>query len=212
MSEPTAYPLSWPHGFPRRSWGARKDGQFGKVAPDERHSWNTKKRLSVDDAVKRLRRQIEMLAGARLTVISTNMELRRDGLPRSDRAAHADPGVAVYLTIKGKPHCLPCDRYNRVADNIAAVAAHIEATRAIARHGVADVERAFMGFQALPSPDTKRPWHQILGVEPDATPEQVKAKWKQRVRETHPDHGGSDAQMAEINAAYDEHKRAGKSA
>jgi phenylpropionate dioxygenase-like ring-hydroxylating dioxygenase large terminal subunit len=33
---------------------------------------------------------------------------------------------------------MPCDRYTRVADNIAAIAAHIDATRAIERHGVDD--------------------------------------------------------------------------
>lgn len=195
MTEPTAYPLDWPPGFPRtKAWKQRR-ARFHREG----------NLLTVGQALERLRDECRRL-GAALTVVSSNIPLRRDGFPRSDRSQPNDVGVAVYFTLKGKPHCLPSDRWDRVADNIAAVAGHIAATRTIERYGVGDLERAFMGFQALPSPDTRRPWHQVLNVEPDAEPATVHAKWRQRLRETHPDHGGSDAQAAEVNAAWDEYR------
>jgi hypothetical protein len=70
--------------------------------------------------------------------------------------------VAVYWIKTGRKQmkCMAIDRYGRVADNMAAIAATIEAMRAIERHGSAEIlERAFLGFQALPEPEQ---WWQVL--------------------------------------------------
>ena len=56
----------------------------------------------------------------------------------------------------------------------------------------------------------KRDPHDVLGVEPTATPTQIKAAWRQLARQHHPDLIGDDPeasrvatrQMAEINEAY----------
>src|SRR5690606_17605504 len=94
------------------------------------------------------------------TVVSTNLALRLDGLPRSGQRAPDDPGVAVYWR-KGKGfRCIAIDRYDRVQDNLAAIAATLEAMRAIDRHGGAEIlDRAFTGFVALPQPEQ---WWQVL--------------------------------------------------
>lgn len=59
-----------------------------------------------------------------------------------------------------------------------------------------------MGYAAF---DTLQEHARVLGVSPDATPEQVKAAWRAKARQFHPDvqGGGSTEQMAAINAAYD---------
>ena len=60
--------------------------------------------------------------------------------------------------------------------------------RGIERWGSAEMlDRAFTGFEALPSPDMVTPapnkaWWEILGVTPDATAEQVLSAWKDRCR------------------------------
>lgn len=41
-----------------------------------------------------------------------------------------------------------------------------------------------------------------LGIEPTATPEQIKAAYRKKSRENHPDHGGSTEAMASVNDAY----------
>ncbi|ROU09438.1 hypothetical protein [Lysobacter enzymogenes] len=84
--------------------------------------------------------------------MSTNLTLRRDGLPRSDQREPADPGAAVYWTdCTGADRCMAVDRYTKTAGNLAALAATLEAMRAIERHGGAEIlDRVFTGFTALP--------------------------------------------------------------
>lgn len=165
-------------------------------------TWRASKDITVADALRRLRDELGRI-GAKLPVISTNIELRLDGLPRSDRRAPDDPGVAIYFQLGGKPHCMPCDTYDKVAANLAAVAAHIEATRAIERHGVATLSEMFAGFQALPAPSAVRPWRQVFGFPADyrVTADVLEDSFRTLARARHPDTGGSDAMMSELNAA-----------
>lgn len=203
-----AYPLQWPQGRPRTK--NRKRAQFGKATNNGR--WIEKRSLSVADAIGRVQDELDRL-GARQYVLSTNVETRLDGLPRSDRHAPDDPGVALYFHLDGKPHCLPCDTYDRVADNIAAVAKHIEATRAIERYGVATLSEMFAGFTALPAPgqETKRDWRDVLGFGRDdrPTPDLIRSHYRQFASKRHPDTpGGSHDAMSELNRARDEALRA----
>ena len=59
------------------------------------------------------------LLGARNIVISTNIELRREGLPDAGRPAPADLGVAVYFTYNGSEQCIPCDKWRTIRENMA---------------------------------------------------------------------------------------------
>ena len=43
----------------------------------------------------------------------------------------------------------------------------------------------------------------VLGVSPDATPDEVRSARRRLAAEFHPDHGGDTARMGEINAAFD---------
>jgi curved DNA-binding protein CbpA len=45
--------------------------------------------------------------------------------------------------------------------------------------------------------------YSTLGIERDATPEQIKEAYRRKAMEAHPDRGGSTDDMARINAAYD---------
>jgi hypothetical protein len=101
------------------------------------------------------------------------------------------------------------DIYDRVADNLAAVAATLDAMRAIERHGGAAIlERAFTGFTALPAPivaGMKRPWRDVLQLGPKPPLHDVHGAYRRLASAHHPDReGGSDAKMAELNAARDE--------
>jgi hypothetical protein len=194
----SAFPLQWPNGRLRKT--SRKRATFGKKVHNGR--WAETKDLTVADALGRLQDELDRI-GARYPVVSTNLETRLDGLPRSGQAEPRDPGVALYFDLKGKPHCMPCDTYDRVADNIAAIAKHIEATRAIDRFGVATVSEMFAGFTALPAPGAKRPWREVLGFHDVQLPTKsaIDASWKDRAKKAHPDAGGSDAAMSELNDA-----------
>lgn len=155
-----AYPLSWPAGWPRTPIAERKAAKFHRserMVPSTPGGYAAARKveLSIFDAVKRVQRELELFGVlAHTIVISTNVETRRDGLPRSDRRMPTDPGVAVYWQDPDTDvqQAMAIDLYDTVAGNLAAIAATIDAMRAIERHGGAQVlKRAFSGFKALPS-------------------------------------------------------------
>lgn len=143
-----AYPLEWPAGHARTPDGDRERSRFGK--------WNAL--VSVAQATRAVMEQIGMFTRRGQTwridpdevVISTNLTLRNDGLPRSGQRAPEDPGVAVYFELDGHPYAMPCDKWDRVADNLYAIAKHLEAMRGMERWGVGNLHVAFAGFNALP--------------------------------------------------------------
>lgn len=189
------YPLQWPAGRPRRDRWSRRHGQF-KVSGAY---------VTISDAFARVEYELDRVGGKN-AVISTNLELRVNGLPRMDRPQPEDPGVCLYFDLKGKPYALACDTFTAVAQNIAAIAAHLEATRAIERHGVATTAEMFTAFEALPPPRT---WWQTLGFsEVPHDPQDIDRAWRDLARKNHPDQGGSSAAMAALNAARDEGRRA----
>lgn len=166
-----------------------------------------KSRVSVNDSIQRIAYELERLGVPDGDVIiSTNVPTRLDGLPRSDRAEPADPGVAIYWKLKGKSQCMAIDRYDRVADNLAAMAATLEAMRAIERHGGGSIlERAFIGFAQLPSAIvTQRPWRVVLSIPDDEIPtaDYINERFRVMARLRHPDTtAGSHDAMTELNAA-----------
>lgn len=203
-----AYPLAWPPGWRRTPSSSRKRAKFNvKVRKKSEYSDNvytTGQQLSIDQATMRVIHALHTL-GARQgnIIISSNLQLRNDGLPRSGQRNPDDPGVAVYWQRQGEhQRCMAVDRYDRVADNLAAIAATLDAMRAIERHGGATIlDRAFTGFTALPAPEQ---WFEVLGVSSHANVEQINSAWRKLASENHPDKGGDADQMARINRARDE--------
>lgn len=180
-----AFPLCWPPGRERTRWPEHSRFQ---VTPGE--------------ARGRLLEEIRMLGGTDV-ILSTNMELRLDGLPYANRKIRNDDhGVAVYFTYKKKQHCFACDKWNRIQDNMRAIQKTIEALRGIARWGTGDMmERAFTGFEALPAPTQ---WFDVLGVQSaGCSRDDIDAAYRKKAMTCHPDRGGSEAQMAELNWARD---------
>ena len=198
----TAYPLAWPHHRPRTPAAKRKPGAFRSTPEDG--SYRRFAPIHLPDARQRLADEMDRIRASHV-LLSTNLELRLDGKPRAGLPEPADPGVALYFQLAGKPIVLACDRYDTVAANMAAIAAHLDATRTIERHGVGTLEQLFAGFAALP-PAGKQPWRAVLGFRADAavTPDDIKAKRRDLARLHHADAGGAGNRMAEINAAADD--------
>ncbi len=177
-----AYPLQWPNG--KRRFANRQRSKFGE--------------RSIEQATQKLCNELRLMRGSSM-VISTNLRLRNDGLPYSKQAQPGDTGVAVYFLRDKKQMCFACDRWDRIQDNIYAIAMTIEALRGIERWGTGDmVEQAFTGFVALPAP--KNPY-EILGVGPDASDDEIDAAYRLRAKSAHPDTGGSIAAMQELTEA-----------
>lgn len=198
MSDMTyeAYPLQWPVGRPRTDSHRR-----------ERANFDTTFARARDD----ITREVALLTGHSLryggpnVVISSNTALRRDGLPLAGQRAPEDPGVAVYFTRNKKPMSFACDRWDKIEHNMRAIVKTIEALRGIARWGTGDMlEVAFTGFTALPAPDAKRPWWEVLGLSQRASNDELLQAYRRLRSEHHPDRGGIAARFDEVERAYRE--------
>jgi len=183
-----AFPLAWPEGWPRTPSNRRGSSRFGKNL-----GFNQIRELQ--DELRRL--------GARNVVISSNVPIRQDGLPYSSESKrrYDDPGVAVYFTLKGKQLSMARDSYWTPWENIRSLVLAIDAIRSIERHGGSTMmDRAFSGFTALPKPGGAD-WWEVLQVPRSAGRMIIEAKFRELARDRHPDRGGSDDQMAELNRA-----------
>lgn len=195
---PSAYPLAWPVGRPRRAAHLRKNGQFAAMemaGGGYRHVVG----LTLDQARERLARELDRLS-ARQTVLSMNIEFRLDGSMRASSSAKPrDPGVAVYFHLASRPTVLACDAFTEVPQNIAAIAATIEAMRKIERYGATTTEQVFTGFLALPAPMVVDDWREVLGN--PMSLEGAEWSFRTRMKSAHPDLGGSHTEAARLTAA-----------
>lgn len=202
-----AYPLSWPEGWPRTSDHRRERARFHKKG-----SRNWADALTVTDGVARVLTELERMGIDRQdAIVSTNVRTRLDGLPRSGEREPTDPGAAVYWQERGGARrVLAIDQYNRVADNLAAIAATLDALRAVERHGGARIlERAFTGFTALAAPGA-RDWRAVMGFAAGeiVNLDTARSRYRQLAQTLHPDKGGSNDDFARLNAAYEAAKKA----
>src|SRR6185437_15868045 len=128
------YPLSWPEGWKRTLSHLRRHGSFNKKESVPGATWQKTVNLSIADAIKRVYYELERVGVKHIqedVVVSTNLRVNISGIPRSDQGDPQDPGVAVYWERKGVRQCMAVDQYYRVADNLAAIAATLEAMRAL---------------------------------------------------------------------------------
>lgn len=163
----------------------------------------------MEAATKEILHQLKLLGvGDWLVIISTNIPLRKDGVPYSNQRQPIDGGAAVYFKIKNRPQVLAVDKWNKVEDNLWAIAKDIEAQRGRIRWGVGTIEQAFAGYTALPAPgSTADDWRTVLGVTVADTFEEVSAAYKAKALSAHPDRGGSHERMAWINQAWQQAKQ-----
>lgn len=186
-----AYPLAWPAGWPRHKGAQESDSRFKGPT----YHWNRVFR-GLQDEVRRI--------GGTNIVVSTNQPVRNDGLPYAQQRNISDTGVAVYFVRNKKPMVMAQDRFWSVIGNMRSLTMAIEGLRQMERHGGAMMmERAFSGFVALPKPGGAD-WWDVLQVNPDASREVIEANFRRLARDRHPDRGGSDNQMAELNRARDQ--------
>jgi hypothetical protein len=209
------FPLQWPDGWPRTPSHRRERSKFATYGAGGREV------VGFTDARDGILRELRLHHTSQI-VITSDLPLRRDGLPYADGRA-ADPGIAVYWVKQGVEQVIACDRWRSPAENMRAIELSIGALRGLDRWGSSSiVQRAFAGFAALPpGPEAprRRTWREVLAtdVEPGADPWPrlpaaellaiAKARHRRLIRAAHPDAGGTHELAAELNTALAEAER-----
>lgn len=184
-----SYPLHWPEGW-------------GKTVNPSTSRFYTSLSKAMDNVERALKQfSSDSGKGIQNIIISTNYSL-------SDRNPK-EAGVAVYFSWDGLQSCIAVDRYKKIEDNLQAIYHCLEAERTKLRHGGINLVRAaFRGYAALPPPsgtsNQKKHWTALLNVASSASLDEIKTAYRAAARKAHPDNGGSNEKMAEINAAYNE--------
>lgn len=188
-----AYPLSWPTGQPRAKYrlSSRYKVPFSKARDD-------------------LFRELD-LWGARSSVLSTNVPVRRDGLPYAGKWREPDdPGAAIYwIGEDGEPMAMAIDAWQTVRDNVRALGLAVACLRGLERTGSKEVQRqAYAGFKQLPDPE-RFDALSVLGFEElPASEAEVDARFRQLVKvRRHPDQGGDAEEFARLTRAVSECKQ-----
>lgn len=188
-----AFPLAWPAGWARTA--LRKSARFD---------------MSMATARDHLMNELRIM-GARYPVLSTNVALRRDGLPYANQPEPSDPGVAVYFEWHGKQMTFACDRWDKVRDNVRAIGKTIEAIRGIERWGASDMmERAFSAFEALPPPGggvSLSCWA-VLDIPAGSPVSDIERAYRAKAKDAHPYRGGTREQWDTLCAAYEQARAA----
>ena len=202
MKTSEAYPLSWPITWPRTNPSQITTSRFRTSGRMAERSWHPGKQHSMAKVREHALKQLKLLGSSRV-VISTNVELRLDGLPYANRRRPQDCGVALYFLLARKDTVLACDSWNRVECNLWAIAKHIEAMRGQERWGVGNIKQAFRGYMRLEA-SGHRAWRTVLdflrGYKPSES--DLKTRFRYLAKILHSDRGGDDTRMSDLNVAY----------
>src|SRR5436309_2951807 len=136
-------------------------------------------------------------------IISSNIPLRADGMPRAGVHRLDDPGIAVYFMLKKQEMCFACDKYALAWENMRAIQKTIEAIRGIERWGSSDMmQRAFRGFKAIPEKAGEY-WREVLEIPPGAkaTVDHVEKAVRSFAHIYHPDKGGTMEELQRLVTA-----------
>jgi len=197
----TASPLTWPEGW------KRSESQERSRFKTKKHTGYGFNEVTIAKATDFVLAELDRMGiPDPEVIISTNLRLKNDGYPYSSQREPEDKGVAVwfYDIYQQSQRVIALDKYDRIADNLYAVGKTIEAMRGIERWGSGEIlERAFTGFDALPSPEnvSAKSWRDVLNYFGSDLSEARKVYRKLRSK-VHPDNGGSAGEYHQVKIAW----------
>lgn len=144
--------------------------------------------------------------GAEATVLQIAMDesdFRLDGLPRANsRAQH--PGVVLGFNPDGNAAGrleFATDVFDNWEDNLRAIALGLEALRKVDRYGITSGSQQYAGFRAITVGDDGSMGLYSEKQAIDYIAEKYDGDLKAAIRETHPDHGGSEEEFRRVMRA-----------
>ncbi|MFC7214557.1 J domain-containing protein [Saliphagus sp. GCM10025334] len=186
--------LKWPKSFPRTS-------------PEEREAYSGNFRVSTRRAFQNILGELQSWDG----VTDVQLESAADHLKQNPNLPYAnatkpdDPGVVAYFTKDGEQMAAACDRWDNLRDNAQDLYHYLHETRMQEQRGTVTAESEYQklrlpsageAVEAAPSP------YAVLEVAPAADSDEIRDAFRERIKEAHPDKGGSESEFKRVQNAY----------
>jgi len=178
---------------------------FERSNPDRR-SPNRNYGVSLHDAIEELDAEMDRL-GVDDWRLDTAMrhQSRNPNYPYANQSEPNDPSVVLRWSMDGDQFAVACDAYSRVRDNLRTIGLYVREKRKMEQRPVTTGESEFANAR-LPSGEedaiaVSSPAHVVLGVDENASADEIEAAYRERVKEAHPDNGGSSEELREVREA-----------
>lgn len=198
MSQRTQYEtdvIDWPDTFPR-------------TPPEDREPYSGGFQVTRSQAFQNVLDELRGWDGVTDVQLDSGAEHQKKNPNKPyARASFEDPGVVVYFTKDGEQMAAACDRWDNPRDNAQDLYRYLNETRMQELRGTVTAESEYQKLR-LPSGDgdaivAQRPDHEVLEVDPDASPAVIKAAAREKMKEHHPDHGGDPEMLRRAKEARD---------
>lgn len=183
---------------------------WDRTPPRER-SGGSKFNATLGQTTKELVGELERMDVDDWRVSFGNRHRKSNGMPRHS-ANPDDPGFVLRWTKDGSQYAVACDEYDSLDANVRAIYLWVNETRMRGQRPVQTGEDEFAAAR-LPSGDGEgtvvaggeiTPVHEILGVPRDASRDEIKAAYRDRLKDVHPDHdNGSQEAFKRVKDAYE---------
>jgi hypothetical protein len=124
-------------------------------------------------------------------------------IPR-DKGGGEWGAAKVIFHVNEQQQVMECSRFYYYRDNLRALYLILDSLRKAQERGILkELARAAVAMLPPGEGVSRRAPHEVLGIQPDAPLEVAEAAWKALARTRHPDVGGSEEAMQELNAAIE---------
>ncbi len=178
--------------------------EFDRTEPHQREPYSGGFRVTRSVAFQNVLDELRGWDGVTDVQLDSGAEhQKRDPNKPYANASYDDPGVVVRFTKDGEEMAAACDRWDNPRDNAQDLYHYLHETRMQEQRGTVTAQSEYEKLR-LPSGDAEAadpPAHIVLGIDRDASPEEVQAAFKDRVNETHPDKGGDQKSFERVKRA-----------
>jgi hypothetical protein len=183
--------------------------EFERTPPEDREPYSGGFRVTRSTAFQNVLDELATWDGVTDVQLDSGAEhQKRNPNKPYARASFDDPGVVVRFTKDGEQMAAACDRWDNPRDNAQDLYHYLHETRMQEQRGTVTAESEYEKLR-LPSGDEDAtaadpPPHAVLGVDRDASAEEVRAAFRERAKETHADAGGSSEAFKRVKRAKEE--------
>jgi len=180
--------------------------EFERTPPEDREEYSGGFRVTRSTAFQNVLDELATWDGVTDVQLDSGAEhQKRNPNKPYARSSFDDPGVVVRFNKDGEDMAAACDRWDNPRDNAQDLYHYLHETRMQEQRGTVTAESEYEKLR-LPSGEddvtaAEPPATAVLGVDRDASAEEIQAAYRRRVKETHPDQGGSEEQLQRVRDA-----------